>query len=134
MINKKCYMCGTYYGYYNTDDKFCPKCMAIKLGTFWEAKNWHVSMRSDGNQFIAEINAGLTGETYLSVGYSSPNYAWITKEMIPFLQNSLNKHYEKIAEKDLEDMLSDLLELCKVANTAYNKLISEQNIQIMIGE
>jgi hypothetical protein len=124
-------MCGAYYN--NTDDEFCPKCVAIKLETFWEAKNWHVSMHSDGNQFIAEINAGIEGETYLSVGYSSPNYAWITKEMIPTLQVALDEYYEKIIEKNLDDMLIDLLELCKVANTVYNKLLWKQDIQVVKG-
>jgi hypothetical protein len=38
---------------------------------------------------------------------------------------ALDEYYEKIIEKNLDDMLPDLYELCKVANTIYNKLIWE---------
>lgn len=123
MTDKQCEKCNAYYDYHYSDDKLCPSCMAIKLGIFWIAKNPRVSMYSDGNQFIVEINAGFGGETYLSVGYSSPNYAWITNKMIPSLQKALDEYYETITEKNLEDMLDDLLKLCQIANTVYNKLI-----------
>ena len=100
-----------------------PSAIAANLGHFWTAKNWRVSMHSDGGQFIAQINAGITGETYLSVGYSCPNYAWITEKMIPFINAALDECYERLVPKDLEDMLPDLFQLCRVANKVYNSLL-----------
>lgn len=92
---------------------------------FWTSKkNWRVSMGTDQDQFIAQINAGIGGETYLSVGYSCPNCAWIEDDkMIPLLCKALDDAYEKIEEKDLDEMLPDLYELCKVANKVYNSLL-----------
>jgi len=109
---------------YEGKEDLCPECYAKSLGDFWiSAKNWRVSMHSDGNMFVAKIQAGIDGDNYLAVGYSEPNYAWITKEMIPLLDVELNKFYATVEELDLDDMLPTLYELCKIANRVYNNLI-----------
>lgn len=120
MEGKIC-VCGSNY---ETCESLCPSCNAKSLGTFWVAQdNSRISMYSDGNQFIATINAGLEGETYLSVGYSSPNYAWIESWMILEINRSLDSYWAIIKEKPLDEMLSALYGLCHAANRGYNKCI-----------
>ena len=120
MLDKTC-TCGCLY---NTKYNFCPICLAESFDKFWYAKkNFHVSMHSNGDYFIAEIQAGMDGDNYLAVGYSCPNYAGITPPMIPILQKELDDYYDTVEEKDLREMLPTLYKLCEVANTVFNKLI-----------
>ncbi len=117
---KICSVCGNLH---NRKEKICIFCEAISLGHFWIAKDGDVTMYSDGDQFIAQIRAGIDAETYMSVGYSCPNHAGVTKKMIPQICMALDEQWEKIEKKDLNEMLPDLYELCRIANRVYNKLL-----------
>ena len=122
--SKVCPRCVAHFYTDNEDDILCRTCVAIDIDEFWSAENNpRVTVKSDGNQFVSQINAGITGETYLSVGYSCPNYAWITRDMIPEISKALDEKWKDIVELPLEEMMPQLLELCEVANQVYNKLI-----------
>jgi hypothetical protein len=98
--------------------------MLLNLITFWNSKdNFRVSVSTDYNQFFAMIQAGIEGETFLSVGYSSPNYAQATPEMWEEIGLALDKAWELEAEKPLDEMLPALYNLCKVANQKYNEIL-----------
>ena len=93
------------------------------IKTFWTAKDNHrITMSTDNDKFIAQIQAGYGGETFLSVGYSCPNYAYITDDMIEGLGVALDKKWKETEQKGLDEMLSALYELCVVANQKYNEL------------
>jgi len=96
------------------------ECHAV----LWTAPdNSRVTVKCDGNQFLAEINGGIEGETYLSVGYSCPNYASISPDMLPAIADACNRAWAEIEEVELEDMLRGLLSLAKAANEAYNRCL-----------
>jgi hypothetical protein len=111
----------------------------------WTAPdNERIRVCSDGNQFLAIVNAGVGWETYLSVGYSSPNLAMVagTKPERPgpfrfagwderndacdrvdpaILAPAIQAAYEKIEHKPLMEMMPALLTLAQAANEAYNQ-------------
>jgi hypothetical protein len=94
----------------------------------WTAEdNPRISVFSDGEQFLATINAGVACESFLSVGYSCPNYA--DMEVCEFAQariaQALQATWNEIERKDLDDMMPALLQLCKVANKAYNDALDD---------
>jgi hypothetical protein len=104
-----------------TENEICPDCFTRQLGKFWFAKNnWRISIESDGDKFIAQIQAGMDGETYLSVGYSCPNGAWVNSKNVDAMKFALDEAWEKTEQKDLEEMMPALLNLCKVANKVFN--------------
>jgi hypothetical protein len=117
---KKCKNCECNY---SSEYDLCPGCLAKSLGIFWVAPDNHrVFMHSDGDQFIATINAGIEGETFLSVGYSCPNYAWIEPKMIDKIKIALDEAWLNIEQKDLKEMIPALYSLCEVANKEYNRM------------
>jgi len=121
MIDNNCKQCGSNY---DNEEEFCYSCTAKNFKNFWYPEdNWRVSMSSNGDQFIAQIQAGIEGETFLSVGYSYPNYAWITKDMIEPLKKALDEAWEKTEQLDLPEMMPALYNLCEVANGVYNDLL-----------
>lgn len=90
----------------------------------WSAKNNHrvsVYVSEDRHNFVAEIQAGIDGETYLSVGYSSPNFAWVEDNMVTSISDALDFTWKKSPKKPLDEMLPVLYDLCKTANHIYNK-------------
>lgn len=93
----------------------------------WYAKNAHIQMYSDDDQFICKIDAGFCGETPLSVGYSCPNYAQLStmdSEKVRLIYDAIEEYWNKEDRyKDLDDMLPTMLEMCKIANEVYNDLI-----------
>ena len=119
-----------------------------QLVEIWTAPdNERIRVYSDGNQFLAVINAGVGWETYLSVGYSSPNMAMVAgakpEQPGPFrfvgwderhdacdrvdptlLAPAIQAAYEKIEHKPLMEMLPALLSLAEAANGAYNQQLN----------
>ena len=118
-----------------------------QLVEIWTAPdNERIRVCSDGNQFLAIINAGVGWETYLSVGYSSPNMAMVagTVGQPPgplrfvgwderhdydrvdpaLLAPAIQAAYEKIEHKPLMEMLPALLTLAEAANKAYNEQLN----------
>ena len=90
----------------------------------WEAKNnFRITLYTDGDKFIAQIRAGIEGETYLSVGYSCPNYAEVKDEHISVIADALQAEWDKTELLELNKMLPALYNLCQVANQVYNKLL-----------
>jgi hypothetical protein len=90
----------------------------------WEAKNnFRITLYTDGDKFIAQIQAGIEGETYLSVGYSCPNYAEVKDEHISVIADALQVEWDKTELLELDKMLPALYNLCQVANQVYNKLL-----------
>lgn len=94
----------------------------------WQAKdNFRITVKSDAYQFFAIINAGATGETYLSVGYSSPNLAISQDDIdahpngLAIIQAALDDAWRECEQKPLEDMMPSLLHLAKTANNVYSK-------------
>ena len=106
--------------------------------------NERIRVCSDGNQFLAIINAGVAWETYLSVGYSSPNLAMVSGTLPEqpgptrfvgwderndacdrvdpaLLVPAIQAAYEKVEHKPLMEMLPALLSLVEAANEAYNQ-------------
>lgn len=92
----------------------------------WTAKDNHrisLYVSNDRERFEAVIHAGIGGETFLSVGYSSPNGADVEYEMLKGIQESLDKKWESVEMLPLDGMLPALLDLCKEANSVFNKML-----------
>jgi len=89
----------------------------------WTAKdNPRVYVDTDGEKFLATIQAGMDCENYLTVGYSDPNYA--DMEVCEFAQawmaDKIQAVWDETEQKKLDEMLPALLRLAKAANKAYN--------------
>jgi hypothetical protein len=94
---------------------------------FWVAKNnWRVSAWTDGEQFFTGIQAGLDGETFLSVGYSCPNFSGITDSMLNELGRQMDAAWEKEQQVEFDEMLPALYRMCQVANQAFNELLMKE--------
>jgi len=98
--------------------------------TLWYTNTGIVEVGSDGDQFIATLHLGIDGETYVSVGYSCPNYAWEPgeKNSDQFIQELRQALYVEFNRKefgpksDVEEYLPGLLRLCQVANKVFNQV------------
>lgn len=91
---------------------------------------WHpsdgtlLSVYSDDDKFVAELCAGVGGETLLSVGYSCPNGAdmkYAKDEFYDVVKLELEKCWNNEPKLELDEMLPALYELCSVANDIYNR-------------
>lgn len=126
-----------------------PEIEDKKAVLIWTAENNpRYSVWSDGYSFYAQIKAGIDWQTYLVVGFSSPNLAYgaddiipkttpvkfvdwdawhnNNREQIPFepIAAAVQAAYEKIEEKeDLYEMMPALLSLCRAANEAYGSML-----------
>lgn len=107
-----------------------------KITVVWKAKrNHNLSICANGTEFICRLNYGITCETTMSVGYSSPNGARIDSvversgltedEVLKHIADKLDLYFETMNTQHDDDygFLRHLLELCKVANKAYNELL-----------
>lgn len=92
----------------------------------WRDKNGRAAVISDSDQFIAKMVAGPEGETTLSVGYSSPNYAEVIGDReITAIRDALDALWEKTEKKPLEEMLAALLRMAQEANRAHKEWIAD---------
>ena len=92
----------------------------------WTAKDNHrisLYVSDDRDRFEAEIRGGLGGETFLSVGYSSPNGADVEYDMLKPIRDALDTQWRRSQKLHLDEMLPTLYNLCNAANHIYNKMI-----------
>lgn len=117
----------------------------------WECDSF--SVYSDGEKFIAQLQAGIEGESYLSVGYSSPNGALTTiySRWTPYctdveLQKAYEENYRvpynileilvgylqnyyltRMKFLDFDLMLPELYKLAQEANWLYNRFLCSES-------
>jgi rRNA maturation protein Nop10 len=112
---------------FDIDESYKEYLMERSHMNIWYAPNAHMEVYSDNDKFICEINAGLGGETFLSVGYSCPNYAQIfdwSEEKKAQIAKALDEYWNaEERRKDLDDMLPIMLKMCELANKVYNDLL-----------
>lgn len=95
----------------------------------WSAPgNPQIAMYSDGDEFIAQIRSGIEMETLVSVGYSTPNFAWdinsgVSKKAIADELDIVYARMKWPENPSSSESLVLLRDLAKAANRKYNELI-----------
>jgi len=119
--------------YFNKECSWEDALKKYRIDWIWRPENnYGITVFSDGNKFIAQMDAGYWGPKFLSVGYSCPNYAEIISDnMILKINKALDKKWKTIEIYDLKSMaynldltLSVLYKLCIEANRVYNENLS----------
>lgn len=110
----------------------------------WRSKHGQLDVWSDGEQFFVTAHAGIAWETFVTVGYSSPNYGlrgpgaylergfrhFKTGEVLnyeaalAYIAKRIEDGYNGIEwiEGNVQQNLTNFLTLAEIANKAYNEV------------